>query len=217
MLFEHATARAVDVQHLPLCRRCGALLRVLVALGVAYIVKRRLLPLAACWASWRGAVRGAGHRAGDRLLCRLCAAAVLALRHRADHDPRLHHALPADRLRHASAAHPQPQPGDGGGGAHPRRRPADGAAPGGGAAAEAHPARRLAAGLHPGDARAVDRGVPVRARTPGDLGDDARPERAGQLRIPRGAGRGAAGRDHCRGLDRPTRARARLHAEADRE
>ena len=45
-----------------------------------------------------GAVRGARHRAGDRLLCRLCAAAARALRHRGDPDPRLHHALPADRL-----------------------------------------------------------------------------------------------------------------------
>ena len=40
-----------------------------------------------------------------------------------DPDPGLHHALPADRLRQQRRRHPQHQPGAGGGGAHPGRRP----------------------------------------------------------------------------------------------
>ena len=113
-------------------------------LCVAYIVTRRLVPFAGIRASCAGAVCDSGHRAGDRLLRRLYAAAARALWHRADPDPGLHHALPADRLRERKRGHAQPQ----------SRRwrtrcacwaaPAHGVAPGRGAAAEAQPGRRLA-------------------------------------------------------------------------
>jgi ABC-type Fe3+ transport system permease subunit len=44
------------------------------------------------------AAGGAGHRAGDRLLCLLCAAAAVIERHRHDPDPGVRDAIPADRL-----------------------------------------------------------------------------------------------------------------------
>ena len=100
---------AVGDQRLPLCRRRRHRRRDL-TLGVAYIVhapadalrRRPGLPV-------HGAVRDPGRRAGDRLLRRLCAAAARALRHGADPDPGLHHALPADRLRQRQCGDPQPQ------------------------------------------------------------------------------------------------------------
>ena len=73
-----------------------------------------------------GAVRGARNRAGDRVLCRLCAAAAGAVWHGADPDSGLRHALPADRLCQCRCGDPQHQSGDGGCGAHPGRWPAAG-------------------------------------------------------------------------------------------
>ena len=98
VLFEHATAAQSVIEHLPVRRRRRHRRRDhhaghrLYRDAPAGAVQRRAgLPV-------HGAVRHPGHRAGDRLLCRLCAAAAGALRHGADPDPGLHHALPADRL-----------------------------------------------------------------------------------------------------------------------
>ena len=71
-LFRHHGVR----RHRPLARHrlCGDA-------QAGAVEQRAGLPL-------HGAVRHPRHRAGDRLLCRLCAAAARALRHRDDPDPR---------------------------------------------------------------------------------------------------------------------------------
>ena len=103
ILFEHATA-AQSVWNSFLFGAAAATAGVIITLGVAYIVVRRLVPFGGILGvPVRGAVRDPGRRAGDRLLRRLCAAAAGALRHGADPDPGLHDALPADRLRQRPA------------------------------------------------------------------------------------------------------------------
>src|SRR6185437_1739732 len=136
------------------------------------------------------------------------------LRHGLDHDPGLHHAFPADRLRQRQRRDPQPQSRDGGGGAGAGRQPHDGAAPGGDAAAETQPVRRLAADVHPGNARALVGDLPLRSQDQGRRGDDLRHERRGELRIPRGPRADPATPDPAAAVDWPARDRARFHAEA---
>ncbi len=216
VLFEHATA-AQSVINTFLFGGAAATVAVIITLGVAYIVTRRLIPFARSpGLPLRRAVRDPRRGAGDRLLCRLCAAAARALRHGVDPDPGLHHALPADRLCQRQRRAAQPQPRDGGGGAHPGGQSPHGAAPRRGPAAQAQPAGRLAADLHPGHARTVLGDLPVRPKHQGRVGDDLRHERGGELRVSRGAGADPPGADPAAAVDRAARARTRLHAEAQR-
>ena len=90
-------------------------------LSIAYIVSRRLLP----WAGVLSFVAMAPFVVPGIVLAIAFYAAYapppLALYGtRADPDPRLRHALPADRLCQCRCGDPQHQPGDGRGGAHPR-------------------------------------------------------------------------------------------------
>ncbi len=81
---------------------------VLIALLVAYVAARRLVPFANVLGLHRhGAVRDPGHRHGDRLLCRLRGPAGVAVRHVGDRHPGLHRALPADRLRQRQCGDPR--------------------------------------------------------------------------------------------------------------
>ena len=77
--------------------------------AVAYISQRRLLPFVeSARQHHAGAIRGARHRAGDLLLCGLCAAAVRAVRPRRAGRDRLRHALPADLLHQFQFGDPGP-------------------------------------------------------------------------------------------------------------
>jgi ABC-type Fe3+ transport system permease subunit len=182
------------------------------ALAIAYVVTRKLVP----WSNVLAFLCMApfvipGHRAGDRLLRGLCAAAARALRHRHDPDPRLHHALPADRLYVERGRHAQHQSRDGRGRAHPRRRPADRDPQGAGAAVEAKHRGRLDPGVHPGDARALLGDLPGRTADARDLGDAVRPFGGGQFRGAVRARHDPAGRDADHRGDRLPRDRPRLH------
>ena len=116
--------RPVGGQQLHLCRRRGVPGRIGLALSIAYIVSRRLLPFAGvlgflCMAPFvvPGIVLAIAFYAAY-------APPPFSLYGTAtDPDPGLHHPLPADRLRQRRRRDPQHQSGDGGSGAHPRRRP----------------------------------------------------------------------------------------------
>ena len=136
-------------------------------LAIAYVVNRKLVPFEQfAGVPVHGAVRGSRHRAGDRLLCRLRAAAARALWHRDDPDPGLHHALPANRLHLERGRPAQHQSGDGRGGTDPRRQPSSRHPQGADPAPEEEPRRRLDPGLHSGDAGIILGDLPGRARTP---------------------------------------------------
>ena len=195
MLFEHATA-AQSVINSFLYAGAAATAGVIITLGVAYIVTRRLVPFGGvlgflCMAPFviPGVVLAIGFYAAyappPLALYGTALILILAFTTRF---------LPIGYVN-ASAAHAQHQPGDGGGGAHPGRQPAHRAAPRRGAAAQAQPAGRLAAGLHPGDARAVVGDLPLRAEHQGRVGDDLRHERGGEFRVPRRPGPDPAGAD----------------------
>jgi ABC-type Fe3+ transport system permease subunit len=71
-----------------------------------------------------GSLRHPGHRARDRVLRRLHHEAPRALRHRVDPHPGLRDPLSPHRVHQQRRGAPQHQPGTGGRGPHPGRRPA---------------------------------------------------------------------------------------------
>ena len=115
--------RPVGDQQLHLCRRRRGPGADLVAVDRLHrrpppAARRRRARL-----SLHGAVRRPRRRAGGRVLCRLCATAILAVWHCMDPDPGVHHPVSADRLRQRPGRHPVDQSGDGRSGARARRQP----------------------------------------------------------------------------------------------
>ena len=129
-LLGEANARAT-ILHSFTYSAATACVGVALALLVAYIVSRKLVRGGiVLLRALHGAAGHSRHRARDRHLRGLVAAADRALRHRDDHGARLHHALPADRVHQLPGGAAFAQPGDGGSGAHPRRQGACSRSPG---------------------------------------------------------------------------------------
>jgi len=161
LLFQHETAGQSVVNSFTYAA-AAACIAITLALAIAYIVSRRLLP----WAGVLSFVAMAPFVVpGIVLAIAFYAAYALPptgiVRHGHDPDSGLRHALPADRLRQCRRGHSQHQPRNGRSSAHPRRRAVAGDPQGAGAPDETQPDRRMAAGVHSCHTRIVHRDVPV--------------------------------------------------------
>ncbi len=181
LLFQHETAAQSVINSFTYAAAAACIAMVL-ALSIAYIVSRRLLP----WAGVLSFVAMAPFVVPGIVLAIAFYAAYapppLALYgHRNDPYPCVCDALFADRVCKCGCGDPQHQSGDGRCGPHPRRWSAAGNSSRPGAVDAAQFDRCVAAGVHSGNARALDGYVSVWAEDAHHVGDADGHERGGKL------------------------------------
>jgi iron(III) transport system permease protein len=181
ILFQHSTAQQAIATSLGV-GAAAATAAIVLALGIAYIVQRRLLPMSGalaflCMAPFvvPGIVLAIGFFAAYApppfALYGGFSILILAFTTRF-----LPVAYTASRLYRERGRHPPDPSRDGGGGPQSRRRPPDGDPQRRGAAVEAYAVRRLVAHLHPRRAGAFDRDLPRRPEDKTRIGAGARHE-----------------------------------------